>query len=139
MEDLHNEFVPYELAVKLKAIGFKERALTYYEDGRPKLHNDITGWDFNSSFLNCVSRPTFSQAFKWFREKYEIPSFIQSRYNRFKGKVDHRYSYGNNEIGFLKHPESVNYWEHIIDFDTYEEAELACLQKLLEIVESKPK
>jgi hypothetical protein len=120
MEDLQKEFVPYELAVKLKAIGFKERALTYYEDGRPKLHNDITGWDFNSSFLNCVSRPTFSQAFKWFREVHDLLGIpTHSKYTIMSNKWVGQPLYGN--------------------YNSYEEAELACLQKLLEIVESKPK
>jgi|LakMenE01Jun11ns_1017448.scaffolds.fasta_scaffold9951585_5 hypothetical protein len=136
---MEKEFIPYEQASKLKALGFKERCLTYYGENKPMLSDVLTieGWDYNTSFLNWTSRPTFQQAFRWFREEYEIPSFIQSRYDRFKGKVVHRYSYGNNKIGFLKHPESVNYWEHIVDFDTYEEAELECLDKLIELVETK--
>jgi hypothetical protein len=120
MEDLQKEFVPYELAVKLKAIGFKERVLTYYEDGKPKLHNDITGWDFNSSFLNCVSRPTFSQAFRWFREKYDLPSWTYESEGKWFWKIV-----------------KGDFWEQDKKPYIYEEAELACLEKLIEIVESK--
>ncbi len=28
-------------------------------------------------FCQCVSAPTFSQAFRWFREKYELYSWVQ--------------------------------------------------------------
>lgn len=59
----NNPYVPYSFALKLKELGFKERVLTYYENEVPKLHNNMSGWDFNTSFLSCVSRPTYSQAF----------------------------------------------------------------------------
>ncbi len=115
-----SEFVPYELALRLKALGFKERVLTYYEDGKPKLHTAIEGWDFNSSFSTCVSRPTYSQAFRWFREKYEFYASVvyMNSKNAFYITV-----YGKEKIEFY--------------FNSYEEAELECLIKLIEIVESK--
>lgn len=106
---MEKEFVTIDLALRLKALGFKERVLTYYEDGKPKLHTAIEGWDFNSSFLNCVSRPTNSQAFRWFRRPQN------GSYNH----LDFMYA-------CLKD-----------DSITYEEAELECLKKLIEIVESK--
>ena len=120
MDSIEKEFVPYDPALRLKALGFKERVLTYYEDGKPKLHTAIEGWDFNSSFLTCVSRPTYSQAFRWFREKYEFYASVvyMNSKNAFYITV-----YGKEKIEFY--------------FDTYEEAELACLIKLIEIVESK--
>ena len=120
MDSLEKEFVPMDLALKLKALGFKERVLTYYEDGKPKVYTAIEGWDFNNSFLNCVSRPTFSQAFRWFREKYEFYASVvyMNSKNAFYITV-----YGKEKIEFY--------------FDTYEEAELDCLVKLIEIVESK--
>lgn len=112
------------VAEKLKAIGFKERVLTYYEDGKPKLHNDITGWDFNSSFLNCISRPTFQEVFDWFREKYQLHSTITSiSQESWQWHIQKP----GQQLGKLYNE----------DFYTHEEAELACLEKLLEIVESK--
>ena len=96
--------------------------MTYYEDKIPKLHSHILGWDFNTSFLTCVSRPTFAQAFRWFREKYQLHATVTS------------ISQESWQWHITKPGESLGklYDE---DFYTHGEAELACLEKLLEIVE----
>jgi hypothetical protein len=114
---MEKEFVPYELALRMKQLGFKERVLTYYEDRTPKLHNDILGWDFNTSFLNCVSRPTFSQVFRWFRKEYDLYcGFVEPKKMTIREDVNNCYT---------------------ISSKTDEEAELACLEKLIEIVKEK--
>lgn len=150
-QNLESEFVPYPLALRMKALGFDELCFGYYHIA-PK-HNKMVNYNLNISdaakhdytpYKNIVgipwmAAPTWGQAFKWFREKYKLPSFIQSRYDKWQHKVCHRYSYGNNSSIFLGAGESVNYWETITDYETYEEAELACLEKLLDIVEAKLK
>jgi hypothetical protein len=123
---MEQEFVPYEWALRLKALGFKGRTLTYYENGKPKLHNAIEGWDFNSSFLTCVSRPTLSQAFKWFRDKYEYISCI-------KGRKSMGFDFTLSDV-----PSDVIKRDTVQSnfvYDTYEEAEMDCLIKVIEIVE----
>ena len=113
------EFVPYELAVKLKALGFDEECFGYYHVNvgytkgyafcyfdKPKRFKD--GFD--------LLAPTFSQAFRWFREKYCKLGCIQKAIDR------NRFVYLIDDIVFGF-------------YDTYEEAELACLEKLIEIVE----
>ena len=117
---MEKEFCTYNQALRLKALGFKERVLTYYENGVPKLHNDITGWDFNTSFMTCVSRPTYSQAFRWFREKHNLHCAVNT------------HTSSTNQLTYIC---SLEFGKKL----TYEEAELACLDKLLEIVESKQK
>jgi hypothetical protein len=117
-------FVPYEQSIELKELKFKERTLTYYEDGKPKLYNGISGWDFNSSFMTCVSRPTFSEAFRWFREEYNITQTIArdgslAKEGAWAYTIIYESIYFND--GYL----------------TYEEAEAACLKKLIEIVKQK--
>lgn len=74
---MEKEFVTYELALTLKQINFKERVLTYYEDEVAKLYTNLMGWDFNSSFLTCVSRPTYSQVFDWFEKEHKMIAIIQ--------------------------------------------------------------
>jgi hypothetical protein len=75
-----------------------------------------------SKFKNLnefCSAPTYSQAFRWFREKYGYLSFIDMdnysyyRFNIYKGS------------SISEAP-----------FETYEEAEFACLKKLIEIVKN---
>jgi hypothetical protein len=74
---MKTEFVSYELALNLKQINFKERVLSYFEDEKPKLYHTLDGWDFNTSFLTCVSRPTYSQVFDWFEKNHKMIAIIQ--------------------------------------------------------------
>lgn len=68
-------FVSHSIAERLKNLGFKDRVLTFYEDKNVRIYHDATfGWDFNTSFLNCMSRPTISQALEWARETHGIYS-----------------------------------------------------------------
>lgn len=135
MKDLEKEFVPHPLALRMKALGFKERVLTYYENKTPKLHIHVEGWDFNTSFETCISRPTFSQAFRWFRENYNLHA---EPYIADMGAIEYcfqirdlyseKYVYDN----FVGAGSSYSG-----TFNTSEEAELACLEKLIEICPSE--
>ncbi len=125
---MEKEFVPYELALRLKGIGFSSPypigghhggAIFYYEkgnlyyDGRPMYSSD--------AHSGQLLAPLFRQAFRWFREKGYL-------------------------ISFSSHDDSIHdfyiKWQpskSILSdtYDTYEEAEIACLEKLIEIVEQK--
>ena len=70
---------------------------------------------------SVVTSPTFSQAFRFFREKYDCYHTIQ-RNKKYVG---------------ISYTSVVNF--NIDEFDTYEEAELACLIKLIEIVKEEKK
>jgi hypothetical protein len=121
------EFVRYELAVKLKELGFDEKCFCNWEESwspepeheiRMVLTTDQTwlrpGW---------VRAPTFSQAFRWFREKYDYDGYFFSN-TSYRCRVVIKKIYT---------------MENLVDImtDTYEEAEIACLEKLIEIVETK--
>lgn len=119
---MKNEFIPYEQALALKELGFNEPCFGKYDiygsfDHKLFYHNH----DSETS-LNC-SAPTFSQAFRWFREKYGLFSEIQPYLiigTQWRYTITNR----NNSSG-LPHKEG---------FQTYEEAEQACLEKLIEII-----
>lgn len=125
--NLENEFVPYEQALALKELGFDEPCLCIYNK-----HiidhifmsniNDINNQPKNSELSEIsISAPTFSQCFKWFREKYKLHSTITSISQE---SWQWHITRPNESLGKL-------YDE---DFYTYEEAELQCLIKLIEIV-----
>ena len=124
---MEKEFVPYELALKLKTLGFnRECGACYYK----KFDNEI-GYhkvyrDFNSVSLT-TSAPTFSQAFRWFREKYHIHG--EPFYKRGLTKQTSWYDYKIYSTIDWINTNPKQQWK------TYEEAELACLDKLIEIVE----
>jgi len=76
----------------------------------------------NSSRL-MVSAPTYSQAFRWFREKYGLCIVIKPIDDK---KLDLGYNLLKNGLIMNAHL-------------TYEGAELACLKKLIELVKEGKK
>ena len=129
---MEKEFVPYTLALRLKALGFDEPCLGYYAGdilctGQPQeIHLDEDGNYKKSkteSFPITVA-PTFSQAFRWFREKYDLHHVIHNF--TFKKGTDEEYL---AEVGKAD--------DTFSECRTYEEAELDCLKKLIEIVKNK--
>ena len=113
---MNKEFVPYELAVKLKELGFDEPCFGYYDNGVFIFWYDSK--QETELLLNCTAS-TFSQAFRWFRKKYMLV-----------GVPTHQsYDIWNTITGecFIE----------IYPLNSYEEAELACLTKLIEIVEQQ--
>jgi hypothetical protein len=116
-----HKYLSFELSSKMKEIGFKDRVLTYYEDGIPKIYHNISGWDFNTSFTNCISRPTYQDAFGWFRDNYGYWSYIKEatkgKCRFYIEKFDEKFF--NSEI-----------------IASYEEAQISCLEKLCELLEN---
>jgi len=118
---MEKEFVPYELALRMKQLGFDEPCFAFYGD-----ENDFS---MDSSRKNnpfrkteCVA-PLYQQAFRWFREKHDLYTNV----TRYKDESEDKFLYyiDNGDIEE--------------EFSNYEEADLACLEKLIEIVEEKNK
>jgi hypothetical protein len=116
---MKKEFIPYEQSLELKELGFDEPCFGYRAEGDDVMIKHIP---------HCViSAPTFSQAFRWFREKHGLVGIIKFGTNDFTYNV-----YNEDGMGLLT-KESLNF------NSTYEETELACLKKLIEIVNTKEK
>ena len=130
------EFVPYEQALELKELGFDEPCFKMSEhkkvcdeQSKPQgcqLHNLHCGYPDCTidKSITPVPLPTFSQAFRWFREKYGLYSWITM-------ELGATLSFCWIITGENKST------EHKAFFKSYEEAELACLIKLIEIVKEK--
>lgn len=108
---MNKEFIPYEQALELKELGFKKDndfGLLYKGDDIPSI--------------------LYQQAFRWFREKYGLMGIVDCFLYPFS------YTYNindsvNEKIILWSEPEN--------DFETYEEAELELLKKLIEIAKQK--
>jgi hypothetical protein len=134
MEVLEKEFVPYELALRMKQLEFDEPCFSYYMNGilQPSLNvKDYSYFkemiEINSNIKNFenVLAPLFQQAFRWFRQEYGLHHVIHQL--NFKKGTDEEYlAEVDKEDGFSY-------------FRTYEECDYYCLEKLLEIVEEKQK
>lgn len=125
---MNKEFVPYELALKLKQLGFDEPCIATH--GYLELYINTDD--------GHIKAPLYQQAFKWFREKYNMQSAIKFTHSKYSFDIHfERLANGENPPVMVWH--LVDSWLGLnLDlFETYEKAELACLTKLIEIVESK--
>jgi hypothetical protein len=117
---MNREFIPYELALELKQLGFDEPCLaSYYHAGR---RLDICEYINHGEYT--VLAPTYSQAFRWFRDKYDLYCYVEP--------------YKDNQFDYVV--VSDLFGQEDCDgelLNTYEEAELACLKKLIEIAKTK--
>ena len=125
MNILEKEFVPYEQALALKELEFDEPcfALRFTKNKQliQQIFDDTRPYNKDMFIL----APTFSQAFKWFREKHKIGTWIHHYFNMDKG---------NFEYSFVI---TLPYKDDGYVYEKHEEAELACLKKLIEIVKEK--
>jgi ABC-type glycerol-3-phosphate transport system substrate-binding protein len=111
---MEKEFIPYEQALDLKELGFDEPCFgKFYHN-----HLEIGGSWLNSEFNKdkkdgniFTSAPLYQQVFRWFREKYNAHIYPQ----KFTENTWH-VSWGD--------------WESPV-FETYEEAELECVNFLI--------
>ena len=108
---MEKEFVPYEQALALKELGFDEpcfgawvnRELFIPERERPTIQS--------LSVSQCTG-PLYQQAFRWFREKYNLHCNIDPwGYCIFDDN-------GTEKTGF----------------ETYEQSQLECIEELIKIV-----
>jgi hypothetical protein len=137
---MKKEFVPYELALKMKQLGFDEPCFAYYYtlNGRDWKFAEKTEYyklddNMNIGGKYTISAPLFQQAFRWFREKYNLRGFIGFRPN-IKQFDCHIYDMSLSGKEYVKQ-RTMEEYNKDPKVGTYEEAELACLEKLIEIVE----
>jgi hypothetical protein len=139
---MEKEFIPYEQASDLKELEFDEPCICFQYDvnsvlkfvnmSNPKINSMLTYSKIKSNpHLSLgdeeVIVPTFSQAFRWFREKHSKDSFIA----RCNSNKEYFFDISwRNKKGLLKDFQSK-------DFKTHPEAELECLKKLIEICKNK--
>jgi hypothetical protein len=127
---MKEEFVPYELALKLKELGFDEECFSYYHNRHEPswvktLHRgDTTKNSVQNLYQSDCSAPIFQQAFRWFREEHDLHYQLVPF---FSDKESHAVDY---YLAIAQHRPP-------IQVNTFEEAELACLDKLIKILETK--
>ena len=70
---MQNEFVPYELAIQLKELGFDEPCFAWYVDEESILGIDEVRFDtiktYHFNNTHSVSAPLYQQAFRWIYRK----------------------------------------------------------------------
>ena len=147
------EFVPYEQALELKELGFDEPCFGWFRstlipsnftefflETEFGMNESPSDW-VNSNFLDeACSAPLYQQAFRWFREKYKLHYSIDYECSQHDFKWGYNYTiYNYNQVVktdeeyITSHPNApTGEWV----YETHEEAEFACLNKLIEIVKN---
>jgi hypothetical protein len=118
---MDKEFVPYDIAVALKELGFDEECLDLYWHSTKHWRK---GTLVSSNIAEhtkelCIKAPLYQQAFRWFREKYKLNHVVEFKYSEYYG-----YILDSDFCGWYK---------------SYEEAQEVCLRKLIEIVKENLK
>lgn len=121
---MKNEFIPYEQTLELKQLGFNEPCFGYW-NADPYLPTPTFNLVKPFDHKWCLPAPLYQQAFRWFREK-KLADACVCRYQSRDGGIYYYYVI-NHDYGV----EETKHYEE--GFITYEEAELACLKKLIEI------
>jgi hypothetical protein len=113
---MRENFIPCKESIILNELGFDRACLGWYETDKSALS---VGESWRSGQYS-IKAPLYQQAFRWFREKHNLNSFI----------IDSKsYNWYFNINDMIKD----DLVSEILYFKTYEEAELECLKKLIEI------
>jgi len=139
---METEFIPYEQALSLKELGFDDKCFGAYDKKYKLTISTSDYWDksslyslndyFGKNTYRCLA-PLYQQAFRWFREKYNLQCWVETTGSkRYSCRYDGNDNTGKRWVGYLRDDLG-----NILFYNTYEEAELACLKKLIEIVKQK--
>ena len=113
---MKNEFIPYQQALELKELGFDEPCLGKFYYNHLEIGGNWRNDDFKEDPDIFISAPLYQQSFRWFRVKYNAHIYPE----KFTDNTWY-VSWGD--------------WESPV-FETYEEAELSCLNKLIKIAKT---
>lgn len=147
-------FITYNQAFKLKELGFDETCLAYYDgwNGQTDLIITDESPKFLTKLFNLFSKnkyssytqdyveylggfctaPIKSQVFEWARKEYRIISVIDFYCDNDEWE-DTMYEVRISEFKHFKTHDSFVQSE----YKSYEEAETACIDKLIEIIKNK--
>jgi len=136
MKNLESEFVPYPLALRMKVLGYKEPCLAWYVSEKYGL--ELGEVKFGDLIKDGLLAPTWRSAFRWFRKKYGLYSWIQLHNgyinDSFYPELPITFSIMDRKTGNKYYERDI---PHNYLYKTNEKAEIACLEELIEIVEQK--
>jgi len=133
---MNKEFVLYKQALELKGLGFDEPCFGYYEDNNltitfPSTSENGWKWVGNSIIPSKNTKaPLYQQAFKWLLEKHSLYGIIIPTVTMAWTFKTMTLVIGMVEVPPYNHVEAY-------DYSSREEAEQACLEKLIDLVKNK--
>lgn len=124
--------VTYEIARKLKEIGFRDKVTAYYVDGSLDYNSPINwntneGLDENGEYQEedgYCSAPTTSEALQWIRDKNGIVCYVDVIYNPIEKKAMY--------LGKILSESGIIIQKKTPEFPTHPEAEESLLKEVVE-------
>ena len=141
---MKKEFVSYEQAVALKELKYNEHCFGYF-DSKSKLTFNSNGNPINKDWvwfgnqclpIDMTLAPLKQQVFRWFRKNHNWQHSIEATSDQYMFELGYNYWIWNNKTGEDYHTMPKNAPKGDWEYETYEEAENACIDKLIEIVKS---
>lgn len=131
---MEQEFIPYEQALTLKELNFDEPCFRGYTEEYKNLFSFLKTHT-NTSVENILptkplTAPLYQQAFKWLLEKHHLYGIIFPTIT-----IDWTFK----TITVVQDIVEVPPYNHVHahDYASYEEARLACLKELINLVKNK--
>lgn len=121
---MEDQFVPYELALKLKELGFKEDCLAWYVSKNYGLEIGLPKYD--DLIKDACLAPLWEQVFEWFRNNHKLRIYVDSTTD---GPNEFKYFYVIKSGNGHDNEPFFSGW-----FEKYEEAREKCLQKLISLI-----
>ena len=129
---MKNEFTTYNQALALKELGFDEPCFGFYPKSGGNIQFGSLG-KFSSEYTHIISAPTYSAALRWFREKHNWQHSIEPTADQHSHQLGYNYWIWNYKTKEEYHTMPKNRPSGDWEYKTYEEAEQACLDKLIEL------
>jgi hypothetical protein len=129
---MKEQFVTYEIALKLKELGFDEECLGYYHINQ----NYSNGYSFtmgdDTRTSDCtVKAPLWQQTLRWFREKHDLHINVITRYHELYNK-----RYWQFTIFRISQPNNNRVEESDFMYDTFDKNIKQSILKAIELVKN---
>ena len=125
--NIQEYFCNYEQSKALKELGFDGECISWFEMYEFNISSKL--YNYNDISVGVISAPLKSQAFEFFREKYNLNGQIAFCEYGIKTENGWRYT--------LDNPTKKQFWSN--KFNDYKEAESACIDELIELVKNEKK
>ena len=139
---MKEQFVTYEIALKLKELGFDDPCLAYFSNDKyHDLHHsceNVMEGNFVINNYNELKTPLWQQVIDWFRDE----KFINIEIIRFPNINKWGFITTNMNIipKYLSDEEMIIYNNLVTSpnrYDTYEDAKVAAILKVINIIEDE--
>jgi len=146
---MEKEFVTYELALRMKQIGFDEPCLKVANsfgyiiwkfidtvDLEGVDIGDILKENFDNEWTNI---PTWGQAFRWIREKHNFQSSIEATSCQHNFEKGYNYYIWNHVTKWEDNTMPKDRPHGDFEFYDYDEAQKECLNVIISVIEKEIK